>query len=106
MAKVFYEYPAEKRNIFGAVKSFRFILIAGSKEDWEDSNATRWRMDFNKTEPDIEIRSMDVFWRAIKSIQSDPHEGWLDNPKTLSPSSLKSFWEADSYIKHFRAIMD
>lgn len=103
----FNEQPAEKRNIFGAVKSFRFILVAGNKSDWEAKDAVKWRMNFNNTHPSIEIRSMDVFWRAIDLYEKDKaYDFSSSDPKTLPSTKLKPFWEGYGYIQFFRSIMD
>ncbi len=37
--RYFERYPAEKARIFGAVSRFRFVLIAGRRDDWQESDA-------------------------------------------------------------------
>ncbi|GAB6393319.1 MAG: DUF4263 domain-containing protein [Treponematales bacterium] len=90
--RYFNENPAEKKRIFGAVSRFRYILVAGDKETWSTENAAKWRMDNNREE-DIEIRSSDVFSRAIKILEKHPDELWsfAEHPKTLKPSTLQSY---------------
>jgi hypothetical protein len=90
--RYFNENPAEKKRIFGAVSRFRYILVAGDKETWSKENAAKWRMDNNR-ETEFEIRSSDIFSRAIKVLETDPDKLWsfAEHPKTLKPSMLQSY---------------
>ena len=101
--RYFKENPAEKRRIFGAVGRFRLILVAGDKESWAQENASKWRLD-NNSETDIEIRSSDIFFRALKILEKHPEELWsfAENPKTLPPSELQKFWEDCCYMNNWR----
>lgn len=63
--RYFSENPLEKNRVFGAVARFRYILVAGNGTDWETEHAMKWRKHHNSTS-DIEIRSSDVFTRALK----------------------------------------
>ena len=101
----FNENPSEKRRIFGAVGRFRFILVAGDNKSWATNNAAKWRIDNNK-ESDIEIRSTDIFGRALKILETQPDELWsfAENPKTLQPSELKTYWENYDYIDKWRQL--
>lgn len=105
--RYFNENPAEKRRIFGAVARFRFILVAGDKESWSTENAAKWRIDNNK-ETNIEIRSTDIFFRAINILKNRPDELWsfAENHKTLSPSDFKNYWENYDYIKKWRQLIN
>jgi hypothetical protein len=67
--RYFLENPLERRRIFGAVAKFKFILVAGDGQSWSDENAIKWRSHNNSTS-NIEIRSTDVFTRAIKKIKT------------------------------------
>jgi hypothetical protein len=101
--RYFNENPSEKRRIFGAVGRFRLILVAGTKEMWEIEKAAKWRIDQNK-ETDIEIRSMDIFRKALRILEEHPEELWsfANNPKTLPPSELKKYWENYEYMDRWR----
>ncbi|MEC4054568.1 Shedu anti-phage system protein SduA domain-containing protein [Myroides odoratimimus] len=104
--RYFEENPLEKKRIFGAVARFRFILVAGSKEDWSTESAIKWRKHHNATS-DIEIRSSDIFYRAISILERSPSELWSFNehPKTLSHSRLEKYWEKYGYMDIFRRIL-
>lgn len=103
--RYFEQHPAEKQRIFGAVGSFKFILVAGSMEDWSKDDAVQWRNHHNKTSK-IEIRTFDVFNRALSFFEQKPTEFWSfeDNPTTLEPSKLEDFWTNYSYMDRFRRI--
>ncbi len=105
--RYFNENPAEKRRIFGAVGRFRFILVAGDKESWANEKVAKWRIDNNK-ETDIEIRSTDIFFRALKILENRPDELWsfAENSKTLSPSSFKGYWENYDYMNKWRKLIN
>ena len=99
--------PSEKKRIFGAVKNFRFILVAGNEKDWQAPIPSRWRIHHNNTSS-IEIRSLDVFWRALKVLEEKPGELWsfAEHPTTKSPSDLEAYWEAYGYMDFFRKILN
>jgi hypothetical protein len=103
--RYFNENPSEKRRIFGAVGRFRFILVVGDKDDWATDHASKWRIDNNK-ETDIEIRSSEIFNRALKILAEHPGELWsfAENPKTLPPSDLKEYWENYGYMDRWRQL--
>jgi len=105
--RYFKENPSQKRTIFGAVGRFRFILVAGDKESWTQEIASKWRIDYNG-ETDIEIRSSDIFLRALKILEEHPDELWsfAENPKTLPPSDLQKFWENYGYMDTWRKIIN
>ena len=105
--RYFNENPGEKRRIFGAVARFRFILVAGDKESWSSEKAAKWRIDNNK-ETNIEIRSADIFFRAINVFNNRPDELWsfAENHKTLSPSDFKNYRENYDYIKKWRQLIN
>ena len=98
-------YPAEKRRIFGAVNKFRYILIAGEKEGWDTRNASLWRAHENRN--DIEIRSMDIFDRAIERYEKNPDHFWNfeENSKVLNSTKLQIYWEENPYIMHWREVL-
>jgi len=103
--RYFLENPLERRRIFGAVAKFKFILVAGDGQSWSDENAIKWRSHNNSTS-NIEIRSTDVFTRAIKKIKEKPKEFWSfeEHPKTLEFSSLENYWKGYSYMDNMRKI--
>ena len=106
--RYFEENPSEKKRIFGAVALFRFILIVGDKESWETNFASKWRIHNNK-KTGIEIRTSDVFWRALKVLEQHPEEFWsfAEHPKTMPPSELQKYWSSYDYIMdHWRKIID
>lgn len=105
--RYFTDNNGEKRNIFGAVSRFRFILVAGNHQDWERKDASKWRID-NNNNSGIEIVSMDVFKRAIDIFTEHPEEFWsfAENPITLGPSQLKEYHESNNYIDHWRKILN
>jgi len=103
--RYFNENHSEKRRIFGAVGRFRFILVGGDKESWATDSASKWRID-NNTQTKIEIRSSDIFFRALTLLEERPDEFWsfAENAKTLPPSDLKSYWENYSYLERWRKL--
>lgn len=100
--RYFEQFPDEKRRLFGAVGRFRFVLVAGSKESWSTNEAVKWRLHHNKTDS-IEIRSFDIFNRAMKILKQDPSELWSfkDNPTTLAPSQLKDYINNYEYLEYW-----
>lgn len=103
--RYFLENPAEKGRIFGAVARFRFILVAGSGDDWSKEYAIKWRRHHNSNS-DIEIRSTDIFMRAINVLENQSGELWsfAENPKSISHSELKHYWENYSYMDNMRKL--
>ena len=71
--RYFAQYPSEKERIFKAKNlKFRYILIIGNKEEWEKTEFSKnWRAYNDKK---IEIRTMDVFKRAIENFKKNPKE--------------------------------
>lgn len=104
--RYFNEYTAEKRRIFGAVGRFRFVLIGGDKESWAKEKASKWRIDNNK-ETEIEIRSSDIFLRALRILEEHPDELWsfAENPVTLLPSDLQKYWTNYGYMDIWRKLL-
>ncbi len=105
--RYFNENPSEKRRIFGAVGRFRFIIVGGDKESWATDIASKWRIDNNR-ETEIEIRSSDIFLRALTLLEDHPEEFWsfAENPKTLPPSDLTNYWENYGYMDKFRKLIN
>jgi hypothetical protein len=103
--RYFNENPSEKRRIFGAVGRFRFILVGGDKDSWATDSASKWRIDNNK-ETEIEIRSSDIFQRALTLLADHPEEFWsfAENEKTLPPSDLINYWESYGYMDRWRQL--
>ncbi len=103
--RYFHENPLEKKRIFGAVAKFRFILVAGEKNDWTTEEAMKWRTYHNSTS-DIEIRTTDVFSRALEDYKNKPDEFWSfeDNPTTLSFAILEEYWRKYDYMDLMRKI--
>lgn len=42
--RYFEEHPAEKKRIFGAVKKFRYVLVAGESDEWKKEYAAKYRI--------------------------------------------------------------
>lgn len=103
--RYFNEHHSEKKRIFGAVGRFRFILVGGDKESWSTDSASKWRIDNNK-ESEIEIRSSDIFLRALTILEEHPDELWsfAENPVTLPPSGLETYWSSYEYMNRWRQL--
>ncbi|WP_308652215.1 Shedu anti-phage system protein SduA domain-containing protein [Acinetobacter nosocomialis] len=98
-------HPAEKSRIFGAVSKFRYILVIGEKNDWEQKEASLWRAFENQNS--IEIRSMGIFDRAIENYEKKPNHYWSfeENSYVLNSTKLQSYWEKYSYIIKWRTML-
>ncbi len=101
--RYFKNNPNEKRRIFGAVSRFRYIVVAGSIEEWEEKHATLWRVDHNE-DSQIEVRSTNVFYKALEMYTNYKDEFWSfeENPKSLNGKDLKTFCSNNSTIIDFR----
>lgn len=104
--RYFKNNPAEKKRIFGAVARFRYILIAGEIKDWLEPNAIKWRQD-NNEDSDIEIRTMDIFTRALEILRNKPKDLWSfeENPISLKSNQLVKYWSNYSYMDLWRKIL-
>ncbi len=102
----FRENPLEKKRIFGAVSKFRFILIGGTKAEWQTENAIKWRSYHNENSS-IEIRSSDVFVRPLKVAKEKYEELWCfwENPKSLKHSQLETYWTNYDYMNLWRKVL-
>jgi hypothetical protein len=105
--RYFNENPTEKRRIFGSVARFRYILVGGKIENWSTEQASKWRIDNNK-ETEIEIRSSEIFLRALKVLKEHPNDLWsfAEHPKSLAPSELADFWGSYRYMDIWRKIIN
>lgn len=103
--RYFHENPTEKKRIFGAVAKFRFILVAGDKNEWDKEEAMKWRTYHNSTN-DIEVRTTDVFKRALIDYKKQPTEFWSfeENPVTLGFAELAEYWKNYDYMDLMRKI--
>ena len=103
--RYFLDYPHEKKRIFGAVARFRYLLVAGDGQSWSTEAALKWRSHNNST-TNIEIRTSDVFLRAIQIIKNEPDEFWSfeEHAETLAFSKLDSYWKNYGYIAQMRQI--
>lgn len=97
--------PNERARIFGAVARFRFILVVGDKKSWESPHAHKWRALRNK-DSGIEIRSTDVFLRALDVLDKHPELFWSfqEHPKVRLPSELSEYLESNDYIQTMKAL--
>ena len=103
--RYFHENPAEKKRIFGAVAKFRFILVAGEKKDWGNEEAMKRRSYHNSTN-NIELRTTDVFERALDDYKKRPDEFWSfeENPAALGFSKLEDYWKGYAYMDLMRKL--
>lgn len=101
--RYFDSHPTEKRRIFGAVSRFRWILVAGNRDSWQESKAFEWRSHANKTQ-NIEIRSTNIFYDALQLYTNHSEGFWSfeDNPESLKASTLEDFWKNYTYITQWR----
>lgn len=104
--RYFNENPAEKKKLFGAVSRFRFILVGGSIDDWHTEHAIKWRK-FHNEEYEIEIRSSDIFFRALAYAQNHYDDLWSfqDHPISLKSTDLKKYWQDYGYMDLFRRVL-
>ncbi|MFW1983335.1 Shedu anti-phage system protein SduA domain-containing protein [Acinetobacter guillouiae] len=103
--RYFEEYPDEKKRIFGAVSRFRYILVAGHKNDWHLEDAIKWRK-YHNNNSSIEIRSSNIFLNALNVFEKHSSELWsfFENQTTKSHKELKTYWQEYTYLDHFRKI--
>ncbi|ERL25943.1 DUF4263 domain-containing protein [Leptotrichia sp. HMT-225] len=98
--RYFAQYPSEKERIFKAKNlKFRYILIIGNKEEWEKTEFSKnWRA-YNDEK--IEIRTMDVFKRAIENLKKNPKEFFCfeENPITKNSKELEKYIEKNSFTR-------
>lgn len=104
--RYFKENPGEKKRIFGAVSRFRFILVAGTRNDWQKEAAIKWRAH-NNNEYKIEIKSFNTFYDSLLYAQEHFNDLWSfeEYPKSLKHSDLKGFWESYAYMDLFRKVL-
>lgn len=102
--RYFDKQPHEKSRIFGAVSKFRWILVAGRRDDWIDKGAIDWRSYENK-ESRIEIRSVDIFYDTIEDYLNNRDSFWsfAENPKSLSSNKLEDFCTNSDYISFWKS---
>lgn len=103
--RYFHENPSEKKRIFGAVAKFRYVLVAGDKKDWEEEAAMKYR-SFHNNESKIEIRTTDVFFRALNDYKAKPDSFWSfeEHPKTLGFADLEDYWKNYGYMDLMRKL--
>lgn len=106
--RYFEENPNEKRRIFGAVARFKYILVAGASEDWSSEYAQRWRLHRNKKNRNFEIRSSNIFYKAIDLAKKIPDHFWSfnDNPIVLNNKDLENYWKNYVYMENWRKILN
>ena len=103
--RYFFENPAEKSRIFGAVARFKYILVTGDKTSWETEEGIKWRNQHN-TQSKIIIRSSNIFLNAVEKILTEPHEFWsFELHPVAKPSTyLEEYWKNYSYMDIMRKI--
>ncbi|WP_460502747.1 hypothetical protein [Hymenobacter agri] len=65
----------------------------------------KWRTYHNSTS-DIELRTTDVFFRALADYKSQPNEFWSfeENPVTLGFAALEDYWKKYNYMDLMRKL--
>ena len=103
--KYFLENPSEKKRIFGIVAKFRFILVAGDGNAWEKRDASKWRT-YNNSTSNIEIRTSDVFIRALNILETNPEVLWsfAEKPKSLNYAKLEEYQLNNKYLSSMKKI--
>jgi len=101
----FSDNPGDKKTIFGAVSRFRYVIVAGDKDSWSDEDAALWRKHNNQT-TEFEIRTTNVFFRALAEIKERPDDFWSfeENPVTLEFKKLRDYWKNYGYMDRWREI--
>ena len=104
--RYFEDNPGSKKEIFGAVHSFRFVIVGGRRQDWQKESPLKWRSHFNKRN-NIEIKSVDVFLDAVDTVRDDPNEFWSfeEHPVSLKESKLTEYWQNYSYFDLMRQVL-
>ena len=100
----FAENPSEKKRIFGCVMNFRFVVVAGSPEEWKSEHAIKWRW-YNNNQNKYEVRTSEVFWRSLK-IFEDGIDGGMFSIEMKSSSELETYWRENKYISFFRNVFN
>lgn len=102
----FEENKDDRRKTFGAVKCFRFILVIGTREQWSNKWATRWRMNYNNSHFNFEIRSLGVFMQAL----DDAEKGRFDpavftqQQEVFNEKRLRDYISQCGYLDLFRCL--
>ncbi|MFX4921868.1 DUF4263 domain-containing protein, partial [Acinetobacter baumannii] len=75
------------------------------KNDWEQKEASLWRTFENQKS--IEIRSMDIFDRAIENYEKNPNHYWSfeENSCVLNSTELQNYWEKYPYIMRWKTML-
>ena len=104
--RYFDKNPHEKRRIFGAASTFRFVVVAGDTEIWSQPKPAQWRADENKNSG-IEVRSSAIFHRAIDHITKRPDDFWsfAEYPVCKSHSELSQFCQEYGYLDSWGRIL-
>jgi len=104
--RYFAENPLEKKRVFGAVARFKYILVCGDTNEWKEEYAAKWRAHENSTNS-IEIKSSDVFNRALNHYKEKPTDFWSfeENTITLPTSKLEKYWQKYEYLDNWRKIL-
>ena len=104
--RYFEKNPGEKKRIFGAVSRFKYILVAGNIKDWKTESAIQWRKHHNK-ESKIEIRSSNIFYKALNLFNEHEEEFWSfkENPVSLKHSELEKYWKEYGYLDMWRKLL-
>jgi hypothetical protein len=103
--RYFKENLGERKRIFGAVSRFKHILVGGTVQDWQTESAIKWRAYHNE-ESKVEIRSSEIFRRAIDLYKSHFEELWSfeKHPVSLKHSDLRTYWENYGYMDTWRKV--
>jgi hypothetical protein len=103
--RYFKSNPLEAKRIFGAVAKFRYILVAGDREDWQTEQAMLWRNQHN-IDSKIEIRSLGAFLTSLEIMKKEPKEFWsfAAHPIARPSTELEPYWKGNKWMDEMRLI--
>lgn len=93
----------ERKNIFGNIYDFKYILVAGKAEEWEKDAARTWRADYNKRENPCLIRSTSVFYRSLERWINPTGASFYcfeNHPITLSEKEWREYIQKTEYLRY------
>ncbi|MEI8631595.1 DUF4263 domain-containing protein [Vibrio sp. PP-XX7] len=104
--RYFYQQPAEKQRIFGAVSKFRYVLVAGRRNEWQTKRAAQWRSHHNLTS-NIEIHSTDIFYDALDFYSKFQDSFWSfeEHPVSLPARNLSQYCGEYPYLRKWRNLL-
>lgn len=100
----FEKYPEQKRAVFGAVATFRMVLVIGTGKDWDKEDPAIWRLQTEK-EHAVEIRSWDGLEAEINEYETSPDNFWGQEEHEVckSQEQIEPYFKTYDYFKKWRA---